>query len=56
VETEEITYTTKKCEINPTVCKGCGSCAAECPTGAITSRHFTESQIMAVIKAYGEGL
>ncbi|MHC1577069.1 MAG: FAD-dependent oxidoreductase [Methanosarcinaceae archaeon] len=56
VETEEITYTTKKCEINPTVCKGCGSCAVECPTGAITSRHFTESQIMAVIKAYGDGL
>lgn len=56
VETEEITYTTKKCEINPTVCKGCGSCAAECPTGAITSRHFTAPQIMAVIKAYGEGL
>ncbi|MDF1534734.1 MAG: 4Fe-4S dicluster domain-containing protein, partial [Methanosarcinaceae archaeon] len=56
VETEEITYTTKKCEINPTVCKGCGSCAAECPTGAITSRHFTTPQIMAVIKAYGEGL
>ncbi|KAF5412362.1 MAG: CoB--CoM heterodisulfide reductase iron-sulfur subunit A [Candidatus Methanocomedens sp.] len=56
VETEEITYTTKKCEINPTVCKGCGSCAAECPTGAITSRHYTAPQIMAVIKAYGEGL
>ncbi|MBA1340641.1 MAG: CoB--CoM heterodisulfide reductase iron-sulfur subunit A [ANME-2 cluster archaeon] len=56
VETEEITYTTKKCGINPTVCKGCGSCAAECPTGAITSRHFTSPQVMAVIKAYGEGL
>ncbi|MBW6469868.1 MAG: FAD-dependent oxidoreductase [Methanosarcinaceae archaeon] len=56
VQTEEIIYTTKKCEINPTVCKGCGSCAAECPTGAINSRNFTSPQIMAVIKAYGEGL
>jgi heterodisulfide reductase subunit A len=56
VETEEIVYITKKSEINPAVCKGCGSCAAECPTGAITARHFTTPQIMAVIKAYGEGI
>jgi len=56
VQTEEIVYTTKKCEINATVCKGCGSCAPECPTGAITPRHFTSPQIMAVIKAYGEGI
>jgi heterodisulfide reductase subunit A len=56
VETEEIIYTTKKSEINPTVCKGCGSCAAECPTGAITPKHFTTPQIMAVIKAYAEGI
>jgi len=56
VETEEIIYTTKKSEINPTLCKGCGSCAAECPTGAITPKHFTTPQIMAVIKAYGEGI
>ncbi|MBE0522886.1 MAG: CoB--CoM heterodisulfide reductase iron-sulfur subunit A family protein [Methanosarcinales archaeon] len=56
VETEEIIYTTKKSEINPTLCKGCGSCAAECPTGAITPKHFTSPQIMAVIKAYGEGI
>jgi heterodisulfide reductase subunit A len=56
VETEEIIYTTKKSEINATVCKGCGSCAAECPTGAITPKHFTTPQIMAVIKAYAEGI
>ncbi|MBW6519029.1 MAG: CoB--CoM heterodisulfide reductase iron-sulfur subunit A family protein [ANME-2 cluster archaeon] len=56
VETEEIIYTTRKSEINPAVCKGCGSCAAECPTGAITPRHFTAPQIIAVIKAYGEGI
>jgi len=56
VETEEIIYTTKKSEINPTLCKGCGSCAAECPTGAITPKHFTTPQIMAVIKAYAEGI
>ncbi len=56
VTTEEIVYTTKKSEINPASCKGCGSCAAECPTGAIISRHFTTAQIMAVIKAYEEGI
>lgn len=56
VRTEEIIYTTKKSEVNPVVCKGCGSCAAECPTGAITPRHFTTAQIMAVIKAYEEGI
>jgi len=33
----------------PALCKGCGTCAAECPTDAITMRHFTDAQIMAQI-------
>jgi heterodisulfide reductase subunit A len=31
--------------INEAACKGCGTCVAWCPTGAITARHFTDSQI-----------
>ncbi|MHA1269254.1 MAG: 4Fe-4S binding protein [Candidatus Helarchaeota archaeon] len=33
------------------LCKGCGKCAPTCPVQAITARHFTNSQIMAMIEA-----
>jgi heterodisulfide reductase subunit A len=33
------------------MCAGCGACAAECPRGAITMRHFTDLQIEAQIDA-----
>jgi len=49
---EEVTYLTKKSYINPVLCKGCGTCAAGCPAGAITPNHFTLPQIMATIKAF----
>jgi heterodisulfide reductase subunit A len=35
--------------VNPAVCKGCGSCAAFCPSGAARGRHFTPQQIFAEI-------
>ncbi len=36
--------------INQAACKGCGTCVAWCPSGAITARHFTESQIDAMME------
>ncbi len=42
-------------EVNPSLCKGCGTCASWCPSGAITARHFTDTQIIAQIDAcFGE--
>jgi len=32
------------------LCKGCGTCAAQCPRGAITMLGFTDDQIMAQIE------
>jgi heterodisulfide reductase subunit A len=34
------------------LCKGCGTCASWCPSGAITSRHFTDKQVTAMIDAF----
>jgi heterodisulfide reductase subunit A-like polyferredoxin len=37
--------------INPSLCKGCGTCSSWCPSGAITSKHFTDDQVHAMIDA-----
>jgi heterodisulfide reductase subunit A len=37
--------------INQALCKGCGTCAAWCPTGAIAAMHFTNEQIDAMMEA-----
>jgi heterodisulfide reductase subunit A len=36
--------------VNEAVCKGCGSCAGYCPSGAANIRHFTYQQIFAEIE------
>ena len=41
-----------KSEVNPALCKGCGTCTATCATGAITSQHYTDRQIAAMIEEY----
>jgi heterodisulfide reductase subunit A len=41
----------KAAEINQALCKGCGTCASWCPTGAITSLHFTDDQINSMMDA-----
>lgn len=51
VETGPGTYTAR---INASLCKGCGTCTSWCPSGAITSRHFTDRQVNAMIDAFFE--
>jgi len=41
----------KKARVIPVLCKGCGHCNTQCPTGAITSKHYTDEQILAEIDA-----
>ena len=39
-------------QINASLCKGCGTCTSWCPSGAITSKHFTDRQVHAMIDAF----
>ncbi|MEI7664062.1 MAG: CoB--CoM heterodisulfide reductase iron-sulfur subunit A family protein [Bacteroidota bacterium] len=36
--------------VNEVLCKGCGTCGSACPSGAITSKHFTDLQILSEIE------
>lgn len=38
-------------EVNPALCKHCGACSAACLSSAITTMHFTNDQIFAMISA-----
>ncbi len=38
-------------EVNPALCKHCGTCSAACLSSAITTQHFTNDQIFAMISA-----
>jgi len=38
-----------KAEVQAVVCMGCGSCTAECPSQAITLRHYVDRQILAAM-------
>jgi heterodisulfide reductase subunit A len=46
----------KKAEFVAAACKGCGVCSSYCPTRAVTMGRFTDDQIAAQIRAFGEGL
>lgn len=41
----------KRARVNELLCHGCGTCAAACPSAAITAKHFTDSQLVAEIRA-----
>jgi len=36
--------------VNEALCKGCGSCAGFCPSGAAQVKHFNEKQIFAELE------
>ena len=42
-------------EVNPALCKHCGTCSAACLSSAITTEHFTNEQIFAMLSAEMEG-
>jgi len=48
---EDITMTIRKSHINPALCKGCGTCGAQCPNSTIVIKHFGFEQINAMISA-----
>jgi heterodisulfide reductase subunit A len=35
--------------INPTLCKGCGTCAGACLAKAIRANHFTDEELVAEV-------
>jgi heterodisulfide reductase subunit A len=46
--------TVYKSHVIEAMCKGCGTCAATCPTKAIDQRHFKNSQVLSMIAALFE--
>ncbi|MFX1280366.1 MAG: FAD-dependent oxidoreductase [Promethearchaeota archaeon] len=48
---EDFTFVIKKSHINPALCKGCGTCGAQCPNSTIVIKHFGFEQIHAMISA-----
>jgi heterodisulfide reductase subunit A len=36
--------------VNEALCKGCGTCVAACPSGAMTGHGFTDVQILAELE------
>jgi len=48
---EDCTISIKKSFINSALCKGCGTCGAQCPNSAIIIEYFRFEQVNAMIKS-----
>ncbi|MFX1378904.1 MAG: FAD-dependent oxidoreductase [Promethearchaeota archaeon] len=48
---EDFTIKIKKSHVNSALCKGCGTCGAQCPNSTIVIKHFGFEQINAMISA-----
>ncbi|MFX1419897.1 MAG: FAD-dependent oxidoreductase [Promethearchaeota archaeon] len=48
---EDFTIKIKKSHVNSALCKGCGTCGAQCPNSTIIIKHFGFEQINAMISA-----
>ena len=56
IEIKEYRGIGKRAWVNAALCKGCGSCVAVCPTGAIQIRGLTNKQVEDMIEAAGRGV
>ena len=55
IAVETVAPGVEKAKVNPALCKGCGACEVACCSGAITCKHFTNRQIIALVEACLEG-
>jgi len=50
IKVEEVEGGKLQSKITEAQCKGCGACCAACPSGAISMKHFTDRQLLAMIR------